>query len=116
MVVSDKYNLELFRLRVGENAGWKCEICGHVGDDCNPHHIFSRENKSTRYDPVNGSWLCDCCHRAAESHRDQFIAVMVGQRGDIWWADLVAKKNIIVKFNDDFRQQWKEKLLWRVAA
>lgn len=109
--VSDEYCLNLFRLVVGARAGWKCEHCGRTGDDCNPHHIFSRENKSVRYDPINGAWLCNDCHRFAESYRGLFIAAIQARRGLAWWDELVIRKNMIVKRNDQFRVEWKEKLL-----
>jgi len=111
---SDDYCLNLFRLIVGARACWKCEHCGHVGEDCNPHHIFSRENKSIRYDTINGAWLCNACHRFAENYKGLFIKSIQTKRGLDWWNELVRRKNIIVKWNDSFRFEWKEKLLSEV--
>lgn len=112
--ISDEYCLNLFRLIVGARAGWKCEICGHVGADCNPHHIYSRDNKSVRYDPENGLWVCEKDHRWAELVGTKKIIEYLDctrLRPEGWRDDLTNRKNQIVKFNDSFRTMWKEKLL-----
>lgn len=45
---------ELVKLR----AGNKCEYCGTTSKQLHSHHIFSRHNKSTRWDVHNGICLC----------------------------------------------------------
>jgi len=114
--VSDAYLLNLLREVVSIRAGGKCEFPGCNKVICDPHHIFSRDNKSVRYDKENIANLCDYHHRWAEAHRDDFVTVMIGWRGEKWWDDLVIRKNIIIKFNGNFRQDWKEKLLGEKAA
>lgn len=39
----------------------QCEYCGKTSP-LNSHHIFSRSNKSTRWDPKNGVCLCVAHH------------------------------------------------------
>lgn len=40
---------------------WRCEVCFKTWI-MHPHHIFSRNNKSTRWDLENGICLCPWCH------------------------------------------------------
>lgn len=111
MKVADKYNLDILRQVVSLLAGGCCEWFGCSNTECDPHHIFSRENKSTRYDPDNCVWLCNFHHRAAEKEPNAFMAMMIYLRGSRWIIELRNKKNLIVKFNDEFRALWKERLL-----
>lgn len=116
MIVSDKYLNVLFRTVVGSRAGWRCEgeVCGHVGDDCQAHHIYSRDNKSVRYDPLNGAWLCNYHHRLAEiMGTKDFIVYLYNtkKRPEGWREELITRKNQIVKANNSYREYWKEKLL-----
>jgi hypothetical protein len=117
--VSDKYLLNLLRQVVSIRAGGSCEFPGCSNTECDPHHIYSRENKSTRYDKDNCVWLCNEHHRDAETRPNAFLSMMIYLRGQKWIADLLNKKNKVVKFNDAFRAGWKEKLedeLRRLAA
>lgn len=112
--VSDKYLNSLFRIVVGSRAGWRCEVCDHVGDDCQAHHIYSRDNKSVRYDPINGAWLCNYHHRVAEDLGTKKFIVYLNDtrtRPEGWREELISRKNQIVKANNAFREYWKEKLL-----
>lgn len=40
---------------------WACAYCGKR-ENLNAHHIFSRHNKSVRWDLDNGICLCSWCH------------------------------------------------------
>jgi len=94
------------------HAGGRCEICGAHGGD--PHHIYSRDNKAVRYDPTNIAWLCNTHHRwAEEMGTKKFIQFLLntGLRLPEWEAELIRRKNEIVKFNDQFRAEWKARLL-----
>jgi len=42
-------------------AGMKCEVCGKT-TTLNSHHVFSRSNRSVRWDETNGICLCVGCH------------------------------------------------------
>jgi hypothetical protein len=42
-------------------AGNKCEVCG-ITSPLNSHHIFSRSNRSVRWDESNGVCLCVAHH------------------------------------------------------
>jgi len=114
MIVSDKYNLDLFRKIVGERAGYRCEMpdCGKIGENLNPHHFFSREEKSIRYDPLNGFWLCYGHHCFAHNNSREFRKIILYNkvRTQEWLDELIIRKNQIVKVNNSFREDWKEKL------
>jgi len=119
MKVSDDHNLKLLRDVVSARAGHVCEWPGCASTDCDPHHVFGRANKAVRYDPENCAWLCNVHHREAEASPRDFNAIMVALRGNSWWVELVRAKNQVVKFNDAFRSEWKERLkneLRRAAA
>jgi 5-methylcytosine-specific restriction endonuclease McrA len=51
---------KLWAQAIKQRDGYKCQKCGGVGTD--PHHIFSRINKATRWNPQNGITLCRECH------------------------------------------------------
>ncbi len=111
MKTSDNYNLNLWRAIVSANAGHRREHCNHVGEDCNPHHVVSRDYKSVRYSPANGVWLCHSCHRYAHEHPKAFMRFITGRRGAAWLQNLTTEKNKIVKFNNFYRHFWKLQLL-----
>lgn len=118
MIVSDEYLLRLFREIVGSRAKWKCEFpgCNAFGKDLNPHHHFSRDNHSVRYDPENGLWLCTPHHNGNvfSAHRSPtwFLSMILlyEVRTPEWLEELTIKKNQIVKANNSFRCDWKNKL------
>ena len=53
----DKKLDDAWSLLVKLRAGNKCEYCGKT-TTLNSHHIFSRSNKSVRWDTINGICLC----------------------------------------------------------
>jgi len=58
--------LFLWKARVKERAGKKCEICGKSGKEkrITGHHIESFSvNKALRYDERNGISCCVTCHK-----------------------------------------------------
>lgn len=117
MTTSDRHLLLLLRDVVAARAGGVCEISGEI--NCDAHHIFGRANKAVRYCPENCVWLSNSAHRWAEAHPEAFRALMVEKRGNEWWIDLVVRKNVTVKYDNYFREQWKKILqaeLQKVAA
>lgn len=119
MKVSDKYNLDLFRQVVGARAHWKCEypFCHASGHDLNAHHWIGKDNKAVRYMPDNGIYLCTFHHTAgypsAHGNPDLFRMnlFMSGVRTINWLNILTVAAGEIVKFNNSFREDWKEKLM-----
>jgi predicted restriction endonuclease len=54
--------LDLWRIKVKERAGYRCEICGKSNCKLDPHHIITRKNLTTKWDLHNGVCLCCGCH------------------------------------------------------
>lgn len=109
---SDATVWALTRIVCELHAGGRCEICGAHGGD--PHHIYARANKAVKYDPTNIAWLCNTHHRWAEGlGTKKFIEYLIntGIRSREWEAELILRKNAIVKYNDSFRAEWKARLL-----
>ena len=82
-------------LKVKERAGFKCEYCG-ITEYLNSHHIFSRSNRTTRYDLDNGMCLCTCCHTfsskfSAHKTPAEFIEWIKVYRGLEWYEELRRK-------------------------
>lgn len=76
---------ELVKLR----AGMCCEYCGKTST-LNSHHIFSRSNKSVRWDAVNGICLC-VAHHVFSS---KFSAHKTGVEFTIWLTETKGQKFI----------------------
>jgi len=116
MKVSDKYLLDLLRQVVSLRAGGCCEYFGCPNIDCDPHHVYSRENKSIRYDPDSCLYLCVHHHTGGQfsaHHKPEAFRIMIistGVRTVEWWEVVWVRSLEIVRFNDAFRQEWKERL------
>lgn len=120
MIVSDKYVLDLFNQLTGYRSGWRCEFpgCNAAGHDLNPHHVYSRDYKTIRYDSeYNGIYLCTPHHVgwdgiSAHHTPTEFLRVILENkiRSEEWFLELIRRKNKIVKFNNSFRVDWKERL------
>ena len=69
----------------------RCDKCGSKYN-LDPHHIFIRGNRSTRWDLDNGICLCSDCHTAAPyaAHRNinGFRKWLIEERGQAWFDDL----------------------------
>lgn len=115
--VSEKYLLDLFRLAVISHAGNKCEWpdCYITGEELSAHHFFSRIHNSIKYDPLNGVALCSGHHTGLTISAHQsptiFRSIIINIRGQQWLDELTRRKNQVVKANDLFRVEWKERLL-----
>ena len=57
----DELAMKKWAIEVKERADYKCEYCGAI-KYLNSHHIFSRRNKSVRFDVDNGCCLCSKHH------------------------------------------------------
>jgi len=89
---------KLFGKIILEDQNYQCELCGERREThMNPHHIFSRRARSTRWYLPNGCCLCSGCHtlKLDSAHRAPFWYKdeMVRQRGVQWEKDLQAQWN-----------------------
>lgn len=79
---------------VKEKAGNKCEYCGKV-DGLNSHHIFSRSNRSVRWDDENGVSLCVSHHVfgnfSAHKSPIEFVEWVKTRRGEEWYKTIRRK-------------------------
>lgn len=88
-------------IKVKEQAGFKCEYCGKT-ETLNSHHIFSRSNRSVRWDVDNGVCLCVAHHTfssAFSAHKSpiEFIIWLQEKRGQEWYDNLRRKARSIYK-------------------
>lgn len=97
---------ELVKMR----AGYKCEYCWKTSY-LNSHHIFSRNNYSTRFDPDN--WICLCSwHHTLNSnfsaHKTplEFAEWIISVRWENRYFELKLKKNKC--FDKDYERIEKE--------
>ena len=82
----------------------QCEVCGQT-NNLNAHHYYTRRNRAVRWYIPNGFCLCPNHHTfssqfSAHQTPHDFCLWAVKKRGEDWIDDLIAKKNMIVKFYD----------------
>jgi len=120
--VSDEYLLDLLRDVVLIRADGHCEYPECFETACDPHHWYSKKNLSIRYDPDACLYLSAfhhtggaySAHRAPEQFKKKIIES--GVRSQEWADRILLKKNQIITCHiDDYRQQWKEYLLFEKA-
>jgi hypothetical protein len=73
----------LWRLIIHFRDKETCQWCGKTGDiKTDAHHIFSRDDKSTRFETLNGVLLCYHCHQYKLPKRPEdfraFITLHIG--------------------------------------
>ena len=90
----------------------ECEYCGK-NKGLNSHHIFSRSNKSVRWDISNGVSLCVGHHMFANisAHKApaEFIEWLKETRGLEWYETLREKARSIKKHTlEDYRDRLEE--------
>jgi len=70
----EKQNDDLWRKRVKERDGYRCQYpgCNYSGPDVEAHHIWGRGNHGSRWLMDCGITLCPACHREAEKHPNAF--------------------------------------------
>ena len=106
----------LWGKKVKKDANYTCEKCGRkLPEQClDPHHIFKTRKKSVKWDPDNGSCLCNLapfwCHRWAEGHPNDAEDFFLEKRGGEWFRSLFQKARKTVKFSVDDIQKIRERL------
>ena len=90
-------------LLVKLRAGMKCEVCRKT-QPLNSHHIFSRSNKSVRWDEINGVCLCVGCHTfsskfSAHKTPTEFTLWLIEKKGNDFLDRLRLKANSISKLH-----------------
>ncbi len=84
----DKLLDNAWSLLVKLRAGNKCEYCNNTRT-LNSHHVFTRTNKSTRWDVLNGISLCASHHIlnskfSAHGTPTIFTEWIMNKRGENW--------------------------------
>jgi hypothetical protein len=89
-------------------AGHKCEYCGKE-THLNSHHVYSRSNRSTRWDVVNGYCLCVSHHVfgnfSAHKSPTEFTLWMIEDRGRDWLDKLQFQAHQMVKYSKDDKEE-----------
>jgi len=85
-------------------AGNECEYCGTTSKKLDSHHIFSRQNKATRWDVNNGIALCASHHVFSSSfsaHKTpmEFTEWLISQKGQDFVTRLRIKSKSISKLH-----------------
>lgn len=73
------------RLRVLENAGWKCEQCGNKEQMLHVHHKrYIKGRMAWDYELDNFEALCESCHKDNHQHRERIEVVLASIPGYMW--------------------------------
>ena len=93
---------DAWSLLVKLEAGMKCEYCG-IERTLNSHHIYSRSNRSVRWDESNGVCLCVAHHTFSSSfsaHKTptEFTYWLEDEYGKIFMDELKLKANATKKW------------------
>jgi predicted restriction endonuclease len=91
---------KLFSKIVRERAGYRCLKCGTISKYTQTAHVFSRNNRSVRWDLDNGICLCYYCH-IMWAHREpvEFTEWIQKKLGRKKWEYLEKKSKEIFKGN-----------------
>ena len=99
-------------------AGYKCEVCGK-NTTLNSHHIFSRSNRSVRWDEANGVCLCVSHHTfnskfSAHKTPTEFTYWLEEEYGKLFLEELRVKAMSTKKWTkyekEDLLEELKEKI------
>jgi hypothetical protein len=106
---------KLWSILVKHKAGFKCEYCGTREKMLNSHHIYSRSNRSTRWDLVNGVCLCVSHHTfgtkfSAHKTPTEFTEWLYEVKGEAWMSDLRTKAHAIAKLKMFEKEELLEEL------
>ena len=93
---------DAWSLLVKLEAGFKCEYCG-TDKNLNSHHIYSRSNRSVRWDESNGVCLCVAHHTFSSgfsAHKTplEFVYWLEEEYGKIYMDELRLKANSTKKW------------------
>ena len=109
----DKLLDYLWAIAVQIRAGHRCEKCGSKFGLCS-HHIFSRRNKSVRWDLDDGICLCNKCHTGDNysAHKSRkFTTVWIKNYiGEEKYYALERKANQIKKWTQKEKEELAKKL------
>ena len=106
---------KLWSLLVKHRAGFRCEYCGSREKVLNSHHIYSRSNRSTRWDLENGVCLCVGHHTfstkfSAHKTPTEFTEWLYQVKGESFMSDLRVKAHAIAKLKMFEKEELLEKL------
>jgi len=93
---------DAWSLLVKLEAGFKCEYCG-TDKNLNSHHIYSRSNRSVRWDESNGVCLCVGHHTFSSgfsAHKTplEFVYWLEEEYGKVYMDELRLKANSTKKW------------------
>lgn len=88
---------------------WKCEYCWKT-EYLNAHHIFSRNNKSVRWELINGICLCSGCHTfsskfSAHQTPTEFTIWLENKRWRVYLDQLQSLAHIPLKITQDYLEE-----------
>ena len=110
---------KIWSLLVKHRAGWRCEYCGSREKVLNSHHIYSRSNRSTRWDLENGVCLCVGHHTfstkfSAHKTPTEFTEWLYSVKGESFMNNLRVNAHAIAKLKpfekEELYQQLTEEL------
>ena len=107
---------KLWSLLVKHKAGWRCEYCGSREKMLNSHHIYSRSNRSTRWDLENGVCLCVGHHTfstkfSAHKTPTEFTEWLYSVKGESFMNDLRVRAHAIAKLKPFEKEELYNELL-----
>jgi hypothetical protein len=107
---------KLWSLLVKHRAGFKCEYCGTREKMLNSHHIYSRSNRSTRWDLENGVCLCVGHHTfstkfSAHKTPTEFTEWLYEVKGEAFMNKLKVKAHAIAKLKPFEKEEMYEELI-----
>ncbi len=106
---------KLWSILVKHKAGFKCEYCGSREKRLNSHHIYTRANRSTRWDLTNGVCLCVGHHTfstkfSAHGTPVEFTEWLYKEKGEVFMNDLRVKAHAIAKLKPFEKQELLDEL------
>lgn len=89
---------------VKARAGYRCEYCHVKGKQIHSHHIYSRANRSVRWDLTNGIALCASHHVLSSkfsAHQTpvEFTEWLYRVKGDEFMDELRMKAALVFKWD-----------------